>query len=161
MLFLFSNIFLFLTLKRRKIRNRFTFIRKSLYFSCTLPAMAKVTLLLLLLASCEASQSQGRGAVLLLAVPSCGTRLKNRTQFNHLFQVCLLTEFLCSKVIKDGVQAAVEVGYYHWHLNEEADSLFQTAVHYHVLSYQILQADCKVDRCEAHQKHHEVDDNDS
>lgn len=69
--------------------------------------------IMLLALSCEASGSQGRGALLLLAVPSCGTRLKNRTEFNHLFEVCLLTEFFCSKVIKDGIQAAVEVGYYH------------------------------------------------
>lgn len=72
-----------------------------------------VTSGIMLLASCEASGSQRRGAPLLLAVPSCGTRLKNRTEFNHLFEVCLLTEFFCSKVIKDGIQAAVEVGYYH------------------------------------------------
>lgn len=111
----FSNIFLLSSLKGRKVQDRFTVTRKTLSFSLLHPpchGQGDPTVMsgIMLLVSCEASGSRGRGVLSLQAVPSCCTRLKDRTQFNNLFQVRFLTKFFCSKVIKDGIQAAVQVG---------------------------------------------------
>lgn len=99
-----------------------------------------------------------RGIVPLLAGPSHGTGLKHRTQLNDPSQLCFLTEFLCSKIVEDGIEAAVEVGKCHGHLEEEADGLLHPAAHDHVVPHQALQADPEVHGCEAHQEHHQVDD---
>lgn len=100
-----------------------------------------------------------RGTLPLRAIPSHGTELKDGTRLSDPSQLCSLTEFLRSKIVEDGIKAAVEVGERHGHLEEEADVLLHPAAHDHVLLHQALQEDPEVDRGEAHQEHHEVDDN--
>lgn len=102
-----------------------------------------------------------RGILPALAVPSQGTGVKDRTQLNGPPQVCFLTEFLCCKVVEDGIEAAVQVGKCHGHLEEEADGLPHPAADDQVLPHQALQQDAKVDGGEAHQEHHQVDDDHS